>query len=76
MQLNYTNLNAVLSIYFYEAICIFTLPISATFHGSDGEITISPASYAPIAKYFVAAAEEIGYHKIDLNAPYQEGKRK
>lgn len=45
----------------------------ATFHGSDGEVTVSAASYAPLAKYFVRAAEEMGYPTVDLNSPYQEG---
>ncbi len=45
----------------------------ATFHGSDGEVTVSAASYAPLAKYFVKAAEEMGYPTVDLNSPYQEG---
>lgn len=51
-------------------ILVFTL---ATFHGSDGEVTVSAASYAPLAKYFVKAAEEMGYPIVDLNSPYQEG---
>ncbi|CAL8074899.1 unnamed protein product [Orchesella dallaii] len=51
----------------------YTADGDSSFHGFDGEVTVSPASYGPIAKHFVKAAEEMGYPKVDLNAPYQEG---
>jgi hypothetical protein len=44
------------------------------FHGFDGEVTLSPASYSKLAKYFIRAAQELGYPILDQNAPYQEGK--
>lgn len=37
-------------------------------------MTLSPATFSPLAKYFVRAAEELGYPIIDQNAPYQEGE--
>ncbi|ODM92652.1 Glucose dehydrogenase [FAD, quinone], partial [Orchesella cincta] len=44
-----------------------------SFHGFDGEVTVSSQSFGPISKYFVKAAEELGHRRVDLNAPYQEG---
>jgi len=43
------------------------------FHGKNGEVVLEPASYSPLAKYFVRAAEELGYPIIDTNAPYEQG---
>jgi hypothetical protein len=48
--------------------------IKANFHGSDGPVNLSPPSFGPLTKYYLQAAEELGYPIVDQNAPYQEGK--
>lgn len=45
---------------------------SETYHGYKGEIPVSPVPYKPLVKYFLGAAEELGYPIGDLNAPYDE----
>lgn len=35
-------------------------------------MTIGPVPYKPLVKYFLGAAEELGYPIGDLNAPYDE----
>jgi choline dehydrogenase len=51
----------------------FVCSTPENYHGYSGEVTLSSPSFSPIAKYFLKAAEELGYKILDQNAPYQEG---
>lgn len=48
--------------------------VSGSFHGYNGEMTISSVPFKPLVKYFVTAAVELGYPIKDLNAPFDEGQ--
>jgi choline dehydrogenase len=40
------------------------------FHGHGGNLKVAPAPYDGLSKEFIAAGEEMGYHRGDLNARY------
>ncbi|CAG7731190.1 unnamed protein product, partial [Allacma fusca] len=42
------------------------------YHGHGGPLNIEVDSYNPLTKYFLEAAQEMGYPRRDLNAPYNE----
>ena len=49
------------------------LKFNTEYHGHGGEMRIERPPYKGMGDILVQAAEDMGYNKTDLNAPFEEG---